>query len=117
MTPEELLDIEVEKKEKHSAYKHVLNVCMESGCVSSRSDAVAPWVLSGADASLCRRPMIGERWLRRHLQAATLPDVFARVIRSYREQFEAVTASGGYATARAASGRPAWEGGVDDRNT
>ena len=41
VTPEELSEMAEAKAQKHAAYKHVLNVCMESGCVSSRSDAVA----------------------------------------------------------------------------
>ena len=41
MTPEELSEMAEAKAQKHAAYRHVLNVCMESGCVSSRSDTVA----------------------------------------------------------------------------
>ena len=41
MTPEELAEMAQAKAEKLATFKHVLNVCMESGCVSSRSDAVA----------------------------------------------------------------------------
>ncbi len=41
MTPEELQTLAARGQEKFAHYKHVLNVCMESGCVSSRSDTVA----------------------------------------------------------------------------
>jgi bidirectional [NiFe] hydrogenase diaphorase subunit len=41
MTPEELSTIAVRKRDEHAAYRHVLNVCAESGCVSSRSNLVA----------------------------------------------------------------------------
>lgn len=41
MTPEELSTIAAREREAHASYKHVLNVCMESGCMSSRSDTVA----------------------------------------------------------------------------
>ena len=41
MTPEELATIADKQKEKHASYEHIFNVCMESGCMSSRSDAVA----------------------------------------------------------------------------
>jgi bidirectional [NiFe] hydrogenase diaphorase subunit len=41
VTPEDLTELELEKREKHAGYAHVLHVCMESGCMSSRSDNVA----------------------------------------------------------------------------
>ena len=41
VNPEELAGIAKKQAEKHASYEHVFNVCMESGCVSSRSDAVA----------------------------------------------------------------------------
>jgi bidirectional [NiFe] hydrogenase diaphorase subunit len=51
--PEELAEIAQAKAEKHAAFRHVLNVCMESGCVSSRSDAVA----DALDAEIKKRDL------------------------------------------------------------
>jgi bidirectional [NiFe] hydrogenase diaphorase subunit len=41
MTPEELATTAAKERDVHASHQHVLNVCMESGCMSSRSDAVA----------------------------------------------------------------------------
>ncbi|MGN6367731.1 MAG: NADH-quinone oxidoreductase subunit NuoF [Phycisphaerae bacterium] len=41
MTPEELSTISAKARDEYAAYKQVFNVCTESGCMSSRSDAVA----------------------------------------------------------------------------
>ncbi|HVT80682.1 MAG TPA: NADH-quinone oxidoreductase subunit NuoF [Phycisphaerae bacterium] len=61
MTPEELSAIAVKAQEEHASYKHVLNVCMESGCVSSRSDAVA----DALDSEIKKRDLKGKCCIKR----------------------------------------------------
>ena len=51
MSPEELLTMAATQRDEHEKHQHVLNVCMESGCISSRSDAVA----DALDAEVKRR--------------------------------------------------------------
>jgi len=61
VTPEELSAIAVKEQEEHASYEHVLNVCMESGCVSSRSDAVA----DALDAEIKKRDLKGKCCIKR----------------------------------------------------
>jgi bidirectional [NiFe] hydrogenase diaphorase subunit len=56
MNPEELVQIASDKKDQHEKYEQVIGVCMESGCVSSRSDAVAD-----AIAAEIKRRGLGEK--------------------------------------------------------
>ncbi|MCL2640702.1 MAG: (2Fe-2S) ferredoxin domain-containing protein, partial [Phycisphaerales bacterium] len=41
MTPEELQGTVLKQQTKHASFKHIFNVCMESGCVSCNSGPVA----------------------------------------------------------------------------
>ena len=51
MTPEQLNAIAEKERDDHDKYKYVFNVCMESGCMSARSDAVA----DALEAAILRR--------------------------------------------------------------
>ena len=61
MTPEELTAIAAKKADEHAAYQHVVNVCMESGCMSSRSDAVA----TALDGEIKKRNLGGKCCIKR----------------------------------------------------
>ena len=40
MTPEELLQLATEEREKQAAFKHNIRVCVAAGCLSTGSDKV-----------------------------------------------------------------------------
>jgi bidirectional [NiFe] hydrogenase diaphorase subunit len=61
VTPEELSELSQAQREKHAAYKHVLNVCMESGCISSRSTTVA----DALDGEIKKRDLKGQVCIKR----------------------------------------------------
>jgi bidirectional [NiFe] hydrogenase diaphorase subunit len=61
VTPEQLNTIAEKERDDHDKYKYVFNVCMESGCMSARSDAVA----DALEAAILRRNKKSEMCVKR----------------------------------------------------